>query len=391
MPVLRFIYPDMTTSPLDLAILVHDLSASGVVRNAVRIAAGMAERGLTTEIWVVRRDGKFLALVPENVMIRVIGSRLRLPVRRLETLLSIPAIAASIRKHRPRVLLSAGNHFHWAAGPAYAWAGRPRDTALIARASNAPPDSSIPVVNTVLHFLDALKYRGMHRIVAVSSELATLLEVDLRIPANKIRTIRNGVNVQDIQSRAKAPLQDPWFTTGSPPVIVAAGRLSRQKNFPLLLKAFALLRRERVVRLIILGDGPGREAANLRALAVRLGVSDDFRLAGHEANPMRFFSRAAVFGMSSLWEGASNVILEALACGCPVVAVNCPTGIKEQLAGGEAGRIVAMNDPEALAMAMKDQLDAPLERDRIIAQAQVFKQDEMLDRYHALFTGREPA
>ncbi|MBL8789306.1 MAG: glycosyltransferase, partial [Rhizobiales bacterium] len=105
---------------------------------------------------------------------------------------------------------------------------------------------------------------------------------------------------------------------------------------------------------------------------------------GYEPNPMRYFSRGALFVLSSLWEGASNVLLEAMTCGCPVVAVDCPTGVKEQLDNGRAGPIVPMNDAAALARAMADRLAAPRDSDALRRQAGRFAEADMLDAYARL-------
>jgi glycosyltransferase involved in cell wall biosynthesis len=384
--LLRLYTIGMTTLSLDLAIIVHDLSATGVARNAVRIAAGMAERGLSTELWVIDANGPFRERVPANVAVRTLWEGQRLPFRRLEVFLSKSRIANEIRARQPRVILSAGNHIHWAAGPAYARAGRPARTLFMGRSSNAPPLRSLPLIGVLAQAWDARKYEEMHTIIAVSHELADLLIHQLGLPATKVVTIPNGVDLSAIEAQAAKPLDDPWFSSGSPPVIVGAGRLSRQKNFPLLIEAFALLRKEQDARLMILGDGSPDARRRLEGLAVRLGVAQDVRLAGYIDNPMRFFSRAGLFVLSSLWEGASNVLLEAMACGCPVVATDCPTGVKEQLDHGRIGPIVPMNDASALARAMRMRLNAPRDSEMLRTQAGRYRQDEILERYFKLLS-----
>jgi len=225
----------------------------------------------------------------------------------------------------------------------------------------------------------------MERIIAVSHELADDLSADLGIARRRIAVVPNGVNLAAIAKQAGAPLDDPWFAAGAPPVIVSAGRLSHQKNYPHLLQAFARLRRERPARLVILGEGSPSARRKLLQLAARLGVADDLRLHGFDANPMRFFARASLFVLSSRWEGASNVLLEAMACGCPVVATDCPTGVREQLDGGRIGPLVAVDDDEALARAMAQRLDAPRDSTRLIAHAATFSEERMLAAYDNLF------
>lgn len=389
-PELVYIPAMIEEKPL-LAIIVFDLAATGVVRNAIRIASHIAARGLKTEIWVISREGEFKKDVPTDLNIVEIGIP---PVlghiarsRRLLSLSAVPRIARLIAERKPSVLLSAGNHFHLAAGLAYRWAGRPPATRFLGRASNATPRLGRcgRQVGTLANFIDAMKYREMHHIIAVSHELAGDMTKYLGIDAARISVIPNGIDAAQVQRLAAEPLDDPWFLPGEPPVIISAGRISRQKNYELLLDAFALLRREHSARLVILGDGPPRARQALADRAARLGVSEDFRLPGYEANPMRYFSRAGLFALSSRWEGASNVLLEALACGCPVVATDCPTGVREQLDNGRIGPIVPMNDPEALASAMARRLEEPRGSEGLIEYVARFDHDRMLLAYEQVF------
>ena len=124
--------------------------------------------------------------------------------------------------------------------------------------------------------------------------------------------------------------------------------------------------------------------ADERALAERLGVSADVRLAGFTDNPMRYFARASLFALSSRWEGASNVLIEAMACGCPVVAVDCPTGVREQLAGGRMGPIVPQGDKEGLARAMARRLDGPRDAEELKRHVAQFDEARMLNAYLAI-------
>lgn len=366
MPELAYIPAMIEQSPL-LAIMVYDFTATGVVRNAIRIASRAAAEGIRTELWVMRNEGEFKPDVPTGVTVVQIGGPAmlaRLVIRRrLVSVLAVPRIAKLISARKPRVLLSAGNHFHLAAGLAYRCASRPPATRFLGRASNATPrlGRGVPALAAIANFVDAMKYREMHHIVAVSHELAEDMTARLGIDAARISVIPNGIDMGEVRRQAADPLDDPWFAPGSPPVIVSAGRLSRQKNYELLLDAFARLRKQRAARLVILGDGPPRARQALLDRAARLGVAGDFRLPGYESNPLRFFARAGLFVLSSRWEGASNVLLEALACGCPVVATDCPTGVRELLDNGRIGPLVPMRDPIQLAEAMSARLVQPRE------------------------------
>lgn len=380
----------MIEAPPLIAVLVHDLSATGVVRNAIRIAGAVAAGGAEVELWVIRKDGKFAADVPEGVRIVEIGVPFGLgkPVagRGLQNLLAAPRLARLINSRKPRLLLSAGNHFHFAAGVAYRLAGRPAHTRFVGRASNATPRAgrTSSLAGRIANLADSLKYREMDHIIAVSHELAGDLAGRLGIAAGRVTVIANGIDAAEARRRAAAPLDDPWFEAGAPPVVISAGRLSKQKNYGLLIEAFARLRQERPARLVILGEGPPAIRQALSGQIARLKLEADVRLPGFEANPFRYFARSGVFVLSSLWEGASNAILEALACGCPVVSVDCPTGVREQLDNGRIGPIVPQGDAAALAAAIGRRLAAPRDADALRAYAEGFDLNLMLAAYRRL-------
>jgi len=135
------------------------------------------------------------------------------------------------------------------------------------------------------------------------------------------------------------------------------GRLTRQKDFPTLIRAFAVVRSQSSCRLMILGEGQDR--SKLKRLTEVLGIQDDVDFPGFVANPYRFLSRAKLFVLSSVWEGSPNALSEAMALGVPVVATDCPSGPREILQGGLYGPLVPMGDVDALAEAMRATLANP--------------------------------
>jgi glycosyltransferase involved in cell wall biosynthesis len=195
-------------------------------------------------------------------------------------------------------------------------------------------------------------------VVGVSIGVVDDLKQQLpNIPADRFRVIFNPIVTPDISEQAKASVDHPWLQQGTP-VLVAAGRLHTQKDFPVLIQAFARVRSARQARLLILGEGPNR--AGLEALIQSLGLSDDVGLPGHTDNPYAYFARAAAFVLSSRWEGLPTVLIEALSCGAPVIATDCPSGPREILADGRYGPLVPVGDVAALAAAMNTALDGDL-------------------------------
>ena len=189
-------------------------------------------------------------------------------------------------------------------------------------------------------------YRRAAAVVALSEGIRGELIEDCRLEPGHVVTIHNPVDIEQFRSRA-AGAACPW--QGDGPVVVAAGRLVRQKGFDILLRAFA----DRPVaggRLAILGEGPEREA--LVRLAGELGVSDRLMMPGHVAEPAPWFAHAAAFALSSRWEGFGHVLVEAMACGAPVVAFDCPHGPADIVEDGKTGILVPPQDAHALARAL---------------------------------------
>ncbi|NJS16372.1 MAG: glycosyltransferase [Nostocaceae cyanobacterium CSU_2_110] len=175
-----------------------------------------------------------------------------------------------------------------------------------------------------------------------------------------------------------------WFEKNSPPVFLAVGRLTEQKDFSTLIKAFSLVRKEKLARLIILGEGEAR--GQLEATIKNLGISEDVLLPGFTDNPYAYMYNANAFVLSSRWEGLPTVLIEAMACGCPVVATDCPSGPQEILAAGKYGELVCCGDVLALSKAMLNVLDNPINSEILTQRTQDFSFDKAVSRYLELIT-----
>ena len=200
----------------------------------------------------------------------------------------------------------------------------------------------------------------------------------------RIAVVHNPVFRPEIEALSRQPLEHPWFRDGGTPVLVAAGKLKPQKDFVTLLKAFAQLRAARPARLVILGEGA--ERARLEQLLRELGVAADVDMPGYVENPYPYFRHAAVFVLSSAWEGLPNVLIEAMACGCPVVATDCPSGPSEILERGSIGRLVPVGDAPAMAGAIAATLDAPQPREAFVERARHYSYDGVVAEYARVLT-----
>jgi len=196
-----------------------------------------------------------------------------------------------------------------------------------------------------------LLYPRMNRIVACGHDTARSFRSLVPVPEDRLQVIPNFVDGDTVRAAAEGPLPDWAPAVFARPVVIAVGRLEPQKGFDVLIRSHALARQRGVDQhLLILGVGSLE--AELKALARSLGVESTVFMPGFASNPHALMRRAAVFALSSRFEGLPMVLLEALALGCPVVSTDCPSGPGEVLEHGRHGVLVPVEDPQALSEAL---------------------------------------
>jgi glycosyltransferase involved in cell wall biosynthesis len=325
---------------LKIALFLPSLRGGGAERVMLNLAKGFAARGVKVDLVLAKAEGPYLAEVPPEV--RVID--LKAP----RVLASLPGLVRYLRRERPAALLSAMDHANVVALWARRFSGvSTRVVVSIHTTTSLALQNSRQIKARLTPYLARCFYSDADAIVAVSKGVAEDLVRITGMPAARIHVIYNPVVTPEVFARAKEPVEHPWFDAGQPPVILGVGRLTKPKDFPTLMRAFALVRRERPARLMILGEG--EERPRLEALIKELGLEDDVALPGFVDNPYAYMARAAVFVLSSAWEGLPTVLVEAMACGCPVVSTDCPSGPAEILEGGKYGPLVPVGDAVGLS------------------------------------------
>jgi glycosyltransferase involved in cell wall biosynthesis len=229
-----------------------------------------------------------------------------------------------------------------------------------------------------LPWLVRTHYPFAHEVVAVSEDVEKELRETHGLETDTCTTIRNPVDVEEVTSKSSRDVDHDWFLDDVP-VIVGVGRFVEQKQFSVLLTAFERLTRQTEARLVLVGDGPLRE--KLSALAVELNIEDRVDFLGFASNPYKYMRKAQLLAISSRYEGFGVVTVEALACGTPVVATDCPGGPSDILNDGEFGELVDVGDPGQLADAMARTLENPPDPDRLMERAQDYRADKVADRY----------
>ncbi|NJO99251.1 MAG: glycosyltransferase, partial [Pleurocapsa sp. CRU_1_2] len=225
-------------------------------------------------------------------------------------------------------------------------------------------------------------YPRADAVAGVSAGVARDLEHQLGLKKETVRVLNNPVVNDDLIALSHASLDHPWFAPDQPPVFLAVGRLNPQKDFPNLLNAFAQVRKQQAAHLIILGEGQERQ--KLESIIDKLNISNDVLLPGFVTNPYPYMKRASCLVLSSKDEGLPTVLIEAMACGCPVVATDCPSGPEEILARGTYGLLVAVKNSEALGEAMLETLKNPPAQELIIQRAKEYSTEKSVEAYLAL-------
>lgn len=354
-----------------IALVLHDLRGGGAERACLRLAGGMVAEGRQVDLVLVKGEGAYLSDVPQGVRLTVLDKP---RVSR-----AIPALAAHLRRTRPRAVLSALTHMNVATLAAAALAGTGARVVVSERNQiSAKAREAAGGWQRALYRAVPMAYRAAARVVAVSGGVADDLAQFGRLPNSHIRVIHNPVFSDGIVQLAQAQPDHPWFGPGQPPIVLAAGRLHRQKGFDTLIRAFAKTRAQIDCRLVILGEGADR--ALLQRQADQTGLAYDIDMPGFCANPFALMARAGAFVLSSRWEGFPNALIEAMACGAPVIATDCPSGPREILTNGLAP-LVPVDDVDALAASMIATLHARPDTSAIKARARAFSVPVAVARY----------
>lgn len=317
----------------------------------MNLAHGMVDRGHAVDLVLVKAEGAYLSELSRHVRL--------IDLKSDRTVTALPRLVTYLRKERPGALLATPGHANIIA----LWAGKLAGvkTRIVVREAITPSRSEAYHAKRrktrIISCLTRWSYPLADGIVAVSEGVAEDLSNTYGIRKEKIRTIYNPVVTPDIFTKALAPVPHPWLAEGSPPVIMAAGRMNRQKDHATLMHAFALVRQQHCARLMILGEGA--ERPRLEALAREMGIESDVSFPGFATNPFAYMARARVFVLSSTFEGLPNVLIQALALGTPVVSTDCPSGPWEILQGGRFGLLVPVADSSAMAGAILHCLRKP--------------------------------
>ena len=364
-----------------VAVLLSNLEGGGAERVTLNLLKGLSPERFELELVLVSATGPFLDQVPGYVKL--------VDLKASGVTGAILPLARYLRRQRPAVLVSHLSHVNVGALVARNLSGTRTKVVVVEHndLSNVPKKPKrwrlSPPQRHLLPDLMRRLYRRADAVIGVSEGVSSFVSSRFNVPAALVRTIYNPVVDDDLRERSRRCPDHPWFLDRVP-TLIAVGRLDEQKDFATLLRAFAKVRARRDVRLVIFGEGPQRE--RLEALTRELGIAHAVSLPGFTHNPYAAMRHASLLVLSSRWEGLPTVLIEAMACGCPVVATDCPSGPSVVLEEGKWGPLVAVGDADALAGAILKTLAEPLPAAELEARAAAFSYERAVASYTELLS-----
>ena len=354
-----------------IAIFIPNLEGGGAERMMVNLANKFVDK-TNVDLLLATESGPYIKIVDNKVNIINFGISFLNPM-------VLMYLIKYIRKEKPMAILSAMTYPNVAVVIARFLSNVSTQLVISERVTiGIQSKNSFSLKERLKPLAARLTYNGADHIIAISKGVADNLVETIKISKKKITTIYNPVVTPSLLIKRPRP-SHVFFADKHNKVIVAAGRLVRQKDFSTLIQAFNKLIKNQDIYLVILGEGPLRN--DLHKQIDELGITKFVSLPGYTDNVFGYLQHASLFVLSSAWEGFGNVLVEAMACGCPVVSTDCKSGPSEILENGKYGKLIRPGDVNAMAIAMQDTLSKPLSSNILRTRANAFSSDEIADKY----------
>ena len=374
-----------TAKKIKLLVFTSYLGSGGAEKHVVRLVNHLNPKRFSVEVVVPNKQGAYEEELLPHVRLTKIGLPLGSISSTLMRLSGLPQLIALIRSRRPDVLFSVMDIHNLIALEAVRWVRhRPR---LVLGVQNSVTDlyGSTGRMGRLIMKGIIRHYPRADHIVALSQGVADDLLSLIPTTRQKMSVIYNcGYDDFLLDKLLEHQIEK---TEPTLPLLVACGRLEHQKGYPYLLRAFALVLKQRDSRLWIVGQGTERK--RLEEMTEQLGISESVKFLGFQTNPYPYMAAADVFVLSSLHEGFGNVLVEAMACGVPVVSTDCPHGPNEIVTHQENGLLVPPANESQLAQAIISALGSQPLREQFVQQgratAHSFHAREIASQYEQLF------
>ncbi len=354
-----------------LTLFLPSLEGGGAERVFVQLANRFAAMGVSVDLVLATGGGPYRTEVSAAVRLVDLGAT------RMRAVL--PGFLRYLKETRPVAVLSALDHANIVSVMCRFLAPAKFTTIVSMR---SVPTAVYRADKTARRWLmlQLIKvlYPKADLIIANSGAVKQDLVNALHIAESKIAVIYNPLDISQITELSRKDIDHPWADPGAPPYIVAVGSLKALKDFPTLIRAFAIVRQQRSCRLIILGEGEDR--SKLEAMVRSLDLENEVLLPGFVNNPFNWIRRATLFVSSSLTEGCPNAIMQALACNTPVVSTDGVGGASEILSHGKWGRLVPTGNDVAMAEAILEAFES-VEQPDTMRRANDFALEQIAGEY----------
>ncbi|NES99881.1 MAG: glycosyltransferase [Sphaerospermopsis sp. SIO1G1] len=359
----------------DIAFFLIDLGGGGAEKVMLSLAAGFANKGLKVDLVLAQKTGEYLSLIPDNIRVIDLASP--------RLISSLPLLVKYLQQNSPKFLFSALEDPNVLSIVAQKLAGV--TTRVIVTVHNHVSNycrESRELKRKFTPWLISWLFPQAAGIVAVSQGVANEVAKISGLPSEKIRVIYNPIFTPELLPKFHESVEHPWFQDDQLPVILGIGRLTKQKDFGTLIRAFAIVEKKYPSRLMILGQGG--KLAELQALVADLDLVKKVDFPGFVDNPYAYLSKAKMLVMSSIFEGFGNVLVESMMAGTPVVSTDCESGPSEILSDGKYGHLAKVGDPENLATAIIDTFSNHPVPEMLKKRGQEFSLEAALSKYEKI-------
>ncbi len=349
-------------------------SDAGIQRIMVNIANGLTNLGYRVDLIMPEIKGQYLIDLSPDV--KLFDLNTRNPINVLNNLRKY------LKTTKPNLLLCADQHINIAAAIARPLSGVKFSLIITQHNPLGILKHDFRWFVRILPLFARIFFPLADQIVVISQGLVREIATVIQQPPERLRVIYNPVITSHVFQRAAESPPHPWLNNKNKPVILGAGRLTQQKDFFTLIKAFRLLKSNLDARLLIIGEGEDRP--QLENLIRQLNLQEDVCLANHQENPYTYMKNSDIFVLCSIWEGFGNVLVEAMAVGTPVISTDCESGPAEILEQGKYGQLVPIQNPLALSEAILTTLTHPIPSHILKVRAMDFSLSPIMSQYEQL-------
>jgi len=354
-----------------ISLFLPNLRGGGAERVCLDLADALAELGHQVEFVLMRAEGEFLPQAEAR------HSIVDLNVKRVRD--AIRPLARHLRRRRPAGLIAAMWPLTVVAPLAARLSGCRTSVLVVEHNALSQQYLSRGLTHRLaLRLSLALGFRMATARAAVSRGVADDAARLAVVAADRVRTLHNPIRPRPTPDSAALDRAETFWRSPPGKRIITVGSMKEQKNHLMLLQAFHLLG-EPAANLLLLGKGALEP--KLRERAAQLGIADRVIFAGFHPDPTPFYRTADLFVLSSNYEGFGNVIVEALTCRLPVVSTNCPSGPAEILENGHYGWLTPVGDAETLVVAMREALNATVDREALKHRGADFSPERIAKQY----------